>query len=450
MTEDRGQFSSRLGFVMAAAGSAVGVGNIWGFPTQAASNGGGAFLLVYIILIFLLGYPMLVAELLIGRHGQANPMKSMKKVANSDLTRKIGAFAGVASILVVTLIFTFYGIISGWFMSYTLAPIAEAFGAQDKAQWLTDFSLSRNLVFTLLFGLVTIVVVKKGIKDGIEKWSTRLMPLLFLLLIVSALYMMTQPGAMAGLQVYLIPDFSKVLEPSLLASALGQTFFSLSLGSGAMMVYGSYLSKKDSVPKLAVQVTLVDTGVALLAGLLIVPAMYVAMHQGVEIFDAAGNFLKEDTLVFTVLPALFDTMGGAKYIVSSVFFFLLVVAALTSSIAMLETPVAFVCETLGMVRSKAVWLAGAMATATSCIIVFNFETLFSLVIKISTQYAQPLSSLAVCIFAGWVWHRNQVLAEIKQGDEQIEHSLFWRIWPAYVKYVCPILVGFLVIRSITA
>ena len=450
MAQTRGQFSSRLGFVLAAAGCAVGVGNIWGFPTQAANNGGGAFLLVYLVLIFMLGYPMLVAELLIGRAGQANPMKSMQSVANSTLTRRIGAMAGVASILVVTLIFTFYSIISGWFVSYTLAPMVSLFDAPEKSAWLTDFSLSRNLVFTVLFGLITIWVVKKGIKDGIEKWSTRLMPLLFLLLIVSALYMMTQEGAMDGLKVYLIPDFSRIFDAELLANALGQTFFSLSLGSGAMMIYGSYLSKQDSVPKLAAQVTLVDTGVAFLAGLLIVPAMYVAMAQGVEIFDAKGALIGGNTLVFTVLPALFDTMGSAKYIVSTGFFFLLVIAALTSSIAMLETPVAFVCELTRIDRNKAVWLVGLTAISFSSLIAINFDTLFDLVIKISTQYAQPLCSLAVCIFAGWVWHRNKVLAEIKQGDEGIENSLFWKVWPTYVKFVCPVLVSLLVVRSITA
>ncbi|MDO6527371.1 sodium-dependent transporter [Motilimonas sp. 1_MG-2023] len=450
MAQTRGQFSSRLGFVLAAAGCAVGVGNIWGFPTQAASNGGGAFLLVYLVLIFMLGYPMLVAELLIGRAGQANPMKSMQSVASSPLTRHIGATAGIVSILVVTLIFTFYSIISGWFISFTLAPVVELAGDREKSVWLTDFSLSRNLVFTTLFGLITILVVKKGIKDGIEKWSTRLMPLLFLLLIASAMYMMTQNGAMEGLKAYLLPDFSQVFDATLLANALGQTFFSLSLGSGAMMVYGSYLSKQDSVPKLAAQVTLVDTGVAFLAGLLIVPAMYVAMSQGVEIFDANGDLIASSNLVFKVLPALFDTMGSAKYIVSTGFFFLLVIAALTSSIAMLETPVAFVCELTRIDRSKAVWIVGLTAISFSNLIVFNFDMLFELIIQISTQYAQPLASLAVCIFAGWVWHRNKVLAEIRQGDDNIENSLFWKIWPAYVKFVCPVLVGLLVVRSITA
>ncbi len=450
MAHSRGQFSSKLGFVLAAAGCAVGVGNIWGFPTQAASNGGGAFLLVYLALIFILGYPMLVAELLIGRAGQANPMKSMQSVANSSFTHHLGAIAGIGSILVVTLIFTFYSIISGWFISFTLEPVFSLAGLPEHSRWLTDFSLSRNLVFTLAFGLLTILVVKKGIKDGIEKWATRLMPLLFLLLIVSALYMMTQEGAMAGLKAYLIPDFSHLLNPDLLANALGQTFFSLSLGSGAMMVYGSYLNKQDSVPKLAAQVTLVDTGVAFLAGLLIVPAMYVAMAQGVEIFNEHGQLVDGDNLVFTVLPALFDTMGSAKYIVSFGFFFLLIIAALTSSIAMLETPVAFVCEVTRLDRNKVVWLVGITCVALSCIIVFNFATLFGLIITISTQYAQPLISLMVCLFAGWVWQRNKVLAEIKQGDENIEHSLFWKIWPVYVKYVCPLLVGFLVFRAYTA
>nr|SHN99186.1 Transporter [Moritella viscosa] len=177
--ESRGHFGSRFGFIMAAAGSAVGIGNIWGFPTQAASNGGGAFLMVYLFLIFVLGYPMLVAELMVGRHGQTNPADAMAKLGRSSVTTMIGRLIGLASIICAVMIFSFYAVLSGWFVSNTLAPIAAMVGAEEASRWLIDFSLSRNIVFTLVFTLMSIYVIQKGVQDGIEKWSKRLMPLLF-------------------------------------------------------------------------------------------------------------------------------------------------------------------------------------------------------------------------------------------------------------------------------
>jgi len=167
----RGHFGSRFGFIMAAAGSAVGVGNIWGFPTQAASNGGGAFLIVYLFLIFLLGYPMLVAELMVGRHGQTNPADAMAKLGRSPATKMIGRLIGLASIICAAMIFSFYAVLSGWFVSNTLAPIATMAGADEVSRWLIDFSVSRNAVFTLVFALMSIYVIQKGVQDGIEKWS---------------------------------------------------------------------------------------------------------------------------------------------------------------------------------------------------------------------------------------------------------------------------------------
>ena len=445
--EKRAQFSSKLGFVMAAAGSAIGVGNIWGFPTQAASNGGGAFLLVYLLFIFLLGYPMLVAEITIGRHGQSNPFRALKTLTKHPLGKPLAGLVGLAAVLTVSFIFTFYAIVSGWFVSYALEPIASMAGASGSASWLTDFSTSRNLVFTLTFALLSLYVVSRGLEQGIEKWSSRLMPLLLLMLVLLTGYMLLQPGASEGLKVYLVPDFSRVLNGDVLIGALGQSFFSLSLGAAVMMLYGSYLDRQANIPALAAQVTLLDTGVAFMAGLLILPAMYVAQHNGVTIFAEDGSLLSSDTLVFSVLPALFNTMGAAQYPVAFAFFLLMIMAALTSAISMLEAPVSLVLESSTLSRIKATWLVTAVCTLFSIVIVFNFGSLFGLVITLTTQYAQPLVSLCITLYAGWVWQRNAVLTELKSGYPEIEHGLFWKIWPWYVRFVCPVLVLVVIIQS---
>ncbi|ART81185.1 sodium-dependent transporter [Oceanisphaera avium] len=432
---------------MAAAGSAIGVGNIWGFPTQAASNGGAAFLLIYLLFIFLLGYPMLVAEITIGRYGQANPFRALQKTTAAGNGRIIAGLVGLASIITVSFIFTFYAIVSGWFMAYALAPIANVVGANETASWLTDFSTSRNLVFTLLFALLSLYVVSRGLEQGIEKWSTRLMPLLFLMLILLTGYMLLQPGASEGLKVYLVPDFSRVFNPNVLIGALGQSFFSLSLGAAVMMLYGSYLNRQANIPALAAQVTLLDTSVAFMAGLLIIPAMYVAQHNGVTIFAEDGSLLSSDTLVFSVLPALFDTMGAAQYPIALAFFLLMIVAALTSAISMLEAPVSLVLESSALSRVKATWIVTTICTLFSVVIVFNFASMFGLVITATTQYAQPLVSLCITLYAGWVWRRNAVLKEMQEGNPELAQGLFWKIWPWYVRFICPVLVLVVIIQS---
>ena len=260
--------------------------------------------------------------------------------------------------------------------------------------------------------------------------------------------MATLDGAMDGWKAYIVPDFSAILNADLLISAMGQAFFSMSLGVGTMLVYGSYVSKNENLPVLGASVALVDIGVAILAGMLIIPAMYVALNNGVQIFSESGQLIAGDSLIFTVLPALFNTMGMVGYFVAFAFFALMVIAALTSSISMLEVPVAYVVESKGLARKKAVWLLGAIIFVMSSTIILNFEDLFGLVISITTEYSQPLLGLALSIFVGWVWKRDQILAEIKQGNEQAEHSFFWKIWPWYLKFVCPVIILFMFIRSL--
>ncbi len=436
-SNSRGQFSSKFGFIMAAAGSAVGLGNIWGFPTQTASNGGAAFLFVYLAMVCVLAYPMLVAELTIGRYGQSNPIQSLKNVWPKG---KAGAvLLGTIAMMVASLILSFYSIVAGWLVGSFAGSGLEILGMQSAADWVTGFGESRNLLLMIIFMAMTAHVVKNGVHDGIEAWSSRLMPILFVLFAVLIAYIFTQDGASEGLKMYLIPDFS-MITPKLLVSAMGQSFFSLSLGCATIMVYGSYLSKDVNLPKTAMQVAMVDTAVAIGAGLLILPAMFVAKNNGVEIFSETGELLSSDTLVFTVLPNMFHTMGMMGNIVSLVFFLLMIIAALTSSISMLEVPVACAIEELNQKRTTAViWIAGVI-TVIAAVIVFNFGALFGLVIKITTVYGQPLLGLCWALLVGWVWSRDKVLAEIKQGYPELEKGVFWKIWPWYVRVVCPVLM----------
>ena len=440
MAAARGEFTSRFGFVMAAAGSAVGLGNIWGFPTQAASNGGAAFLLVYLALAFTLAYPALMAELIIGRHAHANAVSALRLISPNNLLRRIGVTTGIVGFVVASLILSFYAIVAGWMIAFCLSSVATLLGLDDIAAWLTNFSFSRNISFMLLFMVLTIGIISAGVRGGIELWSERLMPALLITLLLLVGYVMTLDGAMDGLKVYLLPDFERALSPKLIIAALGAAFFSLSLGVGTMLIYGSYISDKENLPVVGGLVTVVDISIAVMAGFLVLPAMYVALNNGVQIFTETGALISEDTLIFTVLPELFSTMGFAGIVVSFTFFFLMSIAALTSSISMLEVPVAYTIEEHGVQRHTAVWVIGGAIALMSTIILLNFSTLFGFVISLTTRYSQPLLGFMLCLFAGWVLNRNTLLQELRKGSPDVEHTLFWKIWPWYVKFVCPVII----------
>jgi NSS family neurotransmitter:Na+ symporter len=437
----RGQFSSRLGFVLAAAGSAVGLGNIWGFPTKVAENGGAAFVVMYLIMAFLLAYPVLMAELIIGRAKQTNMIDALQKISGNV----IGTITGSIGAVTVILILAFYSIVAGWMISYLIDSLTNA--SAISIPWLTEDSVFRNLIFTALFLMLTCIVVIGGVSNGIERWSVRLMPTLLILILVLIIYVSTLDGAGQGWKAFLVPDVSRVLEPELMVDAMGQAFFSMSLGVGTMLVYGSYIQKQENLPILGASVALVDIGIAVLAGMLIIPAMYVALANGVEIFDN-GSLISGPNLIFQVLPSLFSSMGYIGTIVASVFFLLMVIAALTSSISMLEVPVAYLVDSKGMKRKKAAMLLTIMVFFFSATIILNFDLLFGFVVTLTTEFSQPLLGLVLCIFAGWIWNRNQILDELKNGNENIEQSLFWKVWPIYVKFVCPAVIAFMFYRSV--
>jgi NSS family neurotransmitter:Na+ symporter len=433
---------------MAAAGSAVGLGNIWGFPTQTASNGGAAFLVAYLVLAFCLAYPALMAELVIGRHGQANAVSSLRKVTNQPWQKKFAFVVGFGGIICAGLILSFYAIVAGWMLSATLEPVAQLTGQEPAIAWLSEQSLSRNLIFTAAFIILTVAIISKGVENGIEKWSKRLMPALLGILFMLIIYVMTQDGAIEGLKAYLVPDFSSILNPELLVNALGQAFFSLSLGTSVMIIYGSYISKKENLVSLGAYVTLIDVFIAFVAGLLIIPAMYVAQAQGVQIFSAEGVLLSEDTLVFQVLPALFTSMGDVGIFVGFAFFALMSIAALTSSISMLEAPVSYAVERFALKRVQATWLIGGIIALVSFTIVFNLGTLFGFVITLTTKIGQPILGLMCCIFVGWIWHRASLLKEIQQGCPEAANSFFWKVWPWYIKFICPLAIALVFANSL--
>lgn len=398
-------------------------------------------MLLYLILAFALAWPALMAELLIGRHTRANMVDALRVIAPNPTMRKLGALTGYVGLATASLILAFYTIIAGWTLGHLLAPLMKMAGQPILANWLITSSLERNVLLCLLFSLANLGIILGGVTDGIEKWSTWLMPALVVLLVVMIVYVLNQPGASEGLRHYLIPDLERLARPGLAVSAMGQAFFSLSLGVGTMLVYGSYISSDENIPRLGAGVTLVDTGIAFLAGLLVLPALFIAQAQGVTIHDQAGQLIAGPDLIFQVLPQLFVNMGDGGLLIATLFFGLLLIAALTSAISMLESPVVYTIENSRLQRRGATWLVASLIFGLSVIIICNFDRLFGLVVSLATEYSQPLLGMLLCIFAGWLWHRHHLLEEIRRGFPNVEDHLFWKIWPTYVKFVCPILIA---------
>lgn len=441
MANLRDGFQSRLGFILAAAGAAVGLGNIWGFPTQAANHGGGAFLLVYFVVIFLLALPALFCELYIGHSAQANPVKALGD-ACQEKSRKLGAGAGYIGLAGAIVMLSFYSIVAGWMLAHALEPIAKVLGFEEAAAFLSGDSTARNLIFTPLMILLTASIILKGVKSGIETWSRRLMPSLLILLVALIAYIATLDGAMAGFKSYLVPDFSQITDPSLIIAAMGQAFFSLSLGVGCMMIYGSYLKPNENIAKMSVSVAMIDTGVAFLAGLLIIPALFVAQSHGVTIMNESGKLIGEGQLIFQVLPELFNSIGSFGFVVGFVFFVLMSIASLTSTISSTEIPVSFLVENHGVSRKPATWFVSLVILAASLLIIANFEWMFGFVITVFTQYQLPIMGLFYFIVVGWLWQRGNKLRE--------SNSPYVKALSLYVRFICPVLMLAVFLNKLTA
>ncbi|RUO49044.1 sodium-dependent transporter [Pseudidiomarina donghaiensis] len=432
----RDSFHTRIGFILAAAGSAIGLGNIWGFPSQAANHGGAAFLLVYLAVVVILAVPALYTELSLGHAAQANPVKALSTLSqtHSPVTAASGKTMGYLNVIGAILMLSFYHLVAAWMVAEGLTFLLQALSMSSLAQWTKTSSMLRDIILLLVFVTLTFGIVIKGVQNGIERWSRRLMPLLVVLLIGLIVYIATLPGASDGFRAYLVPDFNAMFSADLLVSAMGQAFFSLSIGLGGMMIYGSYLKKGTRLGRLTWSVAALDTLVAFLAGLLIIPALYVAMAQGLSVTEGE-QLIGEGRLIFQVLPDLFDRLGNTGSWLGFGFFALLSIAALTSTIATAEVPIAYAIETHPVNRRQAALIIAAMISLIGITLVVFFDPLFNWVVTYVTQFQLPLSGLFYFIVIGWLWRRSNRLRELAHTELRYR-LLFW-----HLRVVCPLLLA---------
>lgn len=429
---NRGTWNSKLGFILAAAGSAVGLGNIWAFPTKVATEGGAAYLLIYLLCTFAVGFPVMAAEITIGRNAGKNPVGAFKAIS----TNKFFPLVGIWGVICGVMILSFYTVIAGWAFGFAFEEIFYFFGWGGAANWLTDTGNGfKNALIAAVFMFGTIKIITGGVSDGIERATKAMMPLLIGIIIIMIVYVLWQPGSNEGIAVYLLPDFSKI-NTGLIFSAMGQAFFSLSLGMGALITYGSYLSKRENIPQAAAFVTLADVGIAFLAGLLIVPAMFLAQAQGISI-DAGGSLASSTDLVFQILPALFHTIGGGVGMILGVTFFLLLsIAALTSTISLLEVPVSYVIDEFEVKRKKAAWSVGLGILVVSVTVAY-FPVLIGWFDYLFSSIGLPLGGFLICVFVGYFWTTDKAIAEMENGYAGVRKSLFSKVWPIFIKFICP-------------
>ncbi|MEQ9263664.1 MAG: sodium-dependent transporter, partial [Balneolaceae bacterium] len=371
-----------------------------------------------------------------------NPVGAFKALSSN----KFFPFVGLWGVICGVMILSFYTVIAGWAFGFAFEEIFFYLGWNEAAQWLTDTGNGpKNALIASIFMLGTIKIIMGGVSDGIEKATKFMMPLLISIIVIMIIYVLTQPGATDGVKEYLLPDFSKIT-PGLIFSAMGQAFFSLSLGMGALITYGSYLSKKENIPQAAAFVTLADVGIAFLAGLLILPAMFVAKEAGIDIF--VGDKLADSTdLVFQILPALFHSIGGfVGLLLGVVFFLLLSIAALTSTISLLEVPVSYVIDEYSVPRKKAAKLVGLGVLVISIIIAFK-TSLIGDFNQIFNNLGLPIGGLLMCIFVTFVWKTDSALEEMEHGFEGIKQTLFAKVWPIFIWIVCPLAVAYNIISN---
>lgn len=428
----RGQWASNFGFIMAAAGSAIGLGNLWKFPYLAGTHGGGAFVVVYLLIVLFVGFTIMLGEMTIGRKTGLNAIGAYRM-----LSKKF-TWVGIAGVLSGFLILGFYSVVGGWVIKYII-QFAMGGVSGDSAAYFGGFISNsfEPVIYALIFAVATAIIVWKGIDKGIEKACKFMMPALFVLLVVVIIRSVTLPGANAGLEYYLKPDFSK-LTPEAIVAALGQVFFSLSLGMGCMITYGSYLSKDENLEKDALIVPFMDTAAALLAGFAILPAVFAF---GFEPGAGPG-------LMFITLPSVFASMPfGAFFGVC--FFVLVLFAAITSSISLLEVCVAYFVDEYKWTRTKATWLLSSIIFVLTILsslsqgVLSNFlifgKNFFDLLDYITSNILLPLGGLMMLIFIGYFWGIDKATEEIEQGGKfKFKLKGFWTIM---VKYVGPIAVG---------
>lgn len=439
--ENRGSFASKLGVVLATAGSAIGLGNIWRFPYLAGENGGAAFILIYLVCVFILGIPGMVAEFIVGRHSASNAARAYRSLSKGEGWGAIGYVGMITSMIILG----FYAVVAGWCLQYLFASVmGELKGdTQFVATYFKEFSsdLFRPILWGVGFVLITHFVVVKGVRNGIERFSKILMPLLFLLLLVLVIASCSLPGAMAGIEFLLKPDFSKLSSNAFL-DALGQAFFSLSLGTACLCTYASYFSRQTHLVKSATQIALLDTTVAILAGLMIFPAAF-----AVGINPDSGP-----SLIFITLPNVFQqafaTVPALGYVIAILFYALLVLAALTSTISMHEIGTAFFTEEFHLPRKRGAWVETAVCSllaivcSLSCGAVPGLELFGMSVLDfcdyLTGQILLPLGALFACLFVGWYLPRGLVQEEFTNWGT-LRGRLFG-VFLVMVRVVCPLCI----------
>ncbi len=442
MSEKRSSFTGKIGFVLAAAGSAVGLGNIWRFPYLAAKYGGGIFLLVYLILAVTFGFALMCAEIALGR-------KTGQSAINAFTTlNKKYSFIGVIASVIPAIILPYYSVIGGWVSKYLAVFVSGGAHAAAADGYFEGFIAKpiEPIGWFLLFIGLTALIVLLGVEKGVEKVSKFMMPVLVVLTIVIAVYSMFMPGAMEGIKYYLTPDFSKFSATTVL-SAMGQLFYSMSLAMGIMITYGSYMKKDVNLESSVRQIEIFDTGVAFLAGLMIIPAVF-AFSGGDE--SALG---KGPGLMFITLPKVFDSMTGGT-VIGAVFFLLVLFAALTSSISLMETVVSIVMDKFGWSR-KASWLAvfvfsvalglpSSLGFGVLSDISLNGMSILDMFDFASNSILMPIVALFTCIFVGYVIKPECLIEEIELTGKFKSKTLFTIV----IKYVAPICIILILISSV--
>lgn len=429
---DRGEWSSKAGFILAAAGSAIGLGNIWRFPYVTGQNGGAAFLILYLVCVLLIGAPVMIAELTIGRYSRKNPVGAFNTIKPGSWWKIVGYLGVITGVCILS----YYTVMAGYTLGYivkTLIGNETSFGSFTSNGWLA-------IPLFLLFSVLTVLVVQGGVRNGIERWAKILMPLLFCLLVLLIIRSVTLEGAGRGLAFYFKPDFGKVTGKTVLA-AMGQAFFSLSLGMGAMITYGSYLSKKDNIVTSGCYVALFDTLIAVMAGLIIFPALF-AMNM---------NPAEGPGLVFEVLPRIFPQLPAGN-IIGAAFFLLLSIAALTSTISLLEVATAYLVDEKHWLRRRAVWIVAALSfclglpSALSQGIVPMLAELplpgggsfLGFMDWLFANVMLAAGAILISIFFGWVWKMKAAAEEIRTGNPRAGRLLAFL--DIMLRFVCPALI----------
>lgn len=442
---NRDSFSSKFGVIAAAAGSAVGLGNIWKFPYIAGVYGGAAFLFVYLAFIVAIGLPVMLSELIIGRSSKKNAFGAFKVLAPGTPWRYIGILGVGAAFLILS----FYGVVAGWSLQYIALSVQDGFSAKSPEQITSLFnnlieSPVKPVLLQLVFMVLSAAIVIVGIQKGIEKYTKILMPLLVVILIFLCIKSVSLEGAKAGLNFLFKPDFSKLTADGIL-SALGHAFFTLSLGMGTLITYGSYIRKDNNLINTVINVTVADTVIAIMAGIAIFPAVFAF---GIEPSEGPG-------LIFVTLPNVFHQMPGG-YIFSIFFFVLLSVAALTSSISILEVVVAYFKEEFNMGRKASTVLATILISILGVLCSLSMGVLspytffglniFDLMDWISANLFLPIGGMFIALFIGWHFGRKKVQAEVAQGGTL--SGAFLSIFMFLVKFIAPIAIAIVMLNKV--